>query len=827
MGNTNSPSHIHSKARLAASKFDKDELHVLRATWTDLAERNHGKGIDKDTFLQYFPLCGLLGDRLFAQFDVKGDGLIDMDEFVTGLSICARGTFDEKIHFIFNMYDTSHDQTVSKEELTTLLNHVPKSVLGLNRMNHTAVNMLDSTVPLNDEESVQSAQSGSSEESCPSPFPQPHETVTSRHKREDLSVNTGATTLVSPATEFEEVDAYTNHGIVEKAFQECDLNHEGRLKYEEFKMWIQRTHGVLEYFESMLPFVGEKHHTCHTQKDALPTPKGRSSTTLTRTYSGQLDTVGAISRPVSGTQLSKNNENLYKDSVLRRSKQLDGESTQKLGPRSNSFQMGERIPSCDDLHFDKDNEEHCHQLLCQALELTHSESLRQSLQQIIDKEFGGMTDMPRFTTEENNMYKDVVDKESYLWKRGNMLHRWSKRWYVLSGNCIYYYAHKRDVRPRGVIFLTGCICDKVDDASSELKGYYGMEILHQDLCAGEHYKHESRILYCRSESEREQWLTKIQHAAQVVPIEEDYIICGEIGRGRFSVVCECVHKEHGTRHAVKIIEKASIEPEEKALLRTEIAVLKLVNHPNIIKLEGVYESRTHIYIVMEKLQGGELFQQLRGRPRFSEEEAAKLIRPILESVAYLHDLGIVHRDIKPENILCGGNLEDIKIADFGLSKMVLPSERMDAACGTLSYVAPEVLTEQGYGQETDLWSVGVIMFLVLCGKLPFDGRTQHEIICATVKGDITVSPSTWNKLSEDTKLLIRQLLHKNPKSRITAREALRHPFITRFYPYQRKPLNAADGGSVQSTAPAIGKHYRIVSDDTSTSSSISDAAMTF
>jgi serine/threonine protein kinase len=97
-----------------------------------------------------------------------------------------------------------------------------------------------------------------------------------------------------------------------------------------------------------------------------------------------------------------------------------------------------------------------------------------------------------------------------------------------------------------------------------------------------------------------------------------------------------------------------------------------VNHPNIIKLQGVYESRTRLYIVMEKLVGGELFERIVGRPRFSEDEAGKLIRPILESIAYLHDLGIVHRDLKPENILCGENLDDIKIADFGLSKVCIP-----------------------------------------------------------------------------------------------------------------------------------------------------------
>jgi serine/threonine protein kinase len=202
------------------------------------------------------------------------------------------------------------------------------------------------------------------------------------------------------------------------------------------------------------------------------------------------------------------------------------------------------------------------------------------------------------------------------------------------------------------------------------------------------------------------------------------------------------------------------------------------------------------------LIGGELFERIVGRPRFSELEAAKLLRPLLEAVAYLHDLGIVHRDLKPENILCGEELEDLKIADFGLSKMILPKETMDSACGTLSYVAPEVLTMQGYGKEADLWSVGVILFLLLCGKLPFDGEDHNEIIRSTIQADLKVNPTVWNKLTEDARSLITSLLNKNPKyaivmsvvstipdcplsfsfafvirERITARDSLKHPFI--------------------------------------------------
>ena len=351
-----------------------------------------------------------------------------------------------------------------------------------------------------------------------------------------------------------------------------------------------------------------------------------------------------------------------------------------------------------------------------------------------------------------------------------------------------------DTRPKGVIFLAGSLINAVapkDDNDFSAHGYYGIELLHQDLCTGEHHRHEQRILYCKSAEEQKAWVTELQHAAHVVPIEEDYVIGEEIGRGRFSTVKKCTQIRTGRSFAVKIIEKSTIDQEEKTLLRTEIAVLKLVNHPNIIRMEGVYESKQCMYIVMELLIGGELFERIVGRPRFSEDEAGRLIRPLLESVAYLHDLGIAHRDIKPENILCGTDYDDVKIADFGLSKMVLPLEQMKSACGTLSYVAPEVLTMQGYGKEADLWSVGVIMHLVLCGKLPFDGLDQNDIIRKTINDPINQKSSVWKKLSPDCTALLLRMLCKDPSRRITAREALKHPFVTMHCPLSHAQRAAA------------------------------------
>jgi calcium/calmodulin-dependent protein kinase I len=181
----------------------------------------------------------------------------------------------------------------------------------------------------------------------------------------------------------------------------------------------------------------------------------------------------------------------------------------------------------------------------------------------------------------------------------------------------------------------------------------------------------------------------LQHAGHVVPIELDYELGEELGGGTWGVGFG-VRQGTNDHFAVKIIDKTTIAKADKDSLRNEIAILKLVHHPNIVHMEGVFESRRHIHIVMEKVHGGELFSKIVGRPRFKEPEFKRILRPLLDAVAYLHDLGIVHRDIKPENILCGDEWEDIKVADFGLSKMVMPKEKMEAACGTPSYLAPEV-----------------------------------------------------------------------------------------------------------------------------------------
>ncbi|GLE00947.1 hypothetical protein PINS_up009744 [Pythium insidiosum] len=174
--------------------------------------------------------------------------------------------------------------------------------------------------------------------------------------------------------------------------------------------------------------------------------------------------------------------------------------------------------------------------------------------------------------------------------------------------------------------------------------------------------------------------------------------------------------------------------------------------------------------------------------------------PLLESVAYLHRLGIVHRDIKPENILCGDRPGDLKIADFGLSKLVHPEEIMKMPCGTLNYVAPEVLSERGYGREADIWSIGVIMYLLVRGVLPFQSKNKQEIIQKTVTAEINLdNDPLMSSLSPSCKSLLKGLLTKDPAKRLTAQDALKHEWFT------TRSLARSDsvGNNITSTASSV------------------------
>ncbi|XP_060152079.1 calcium/calmodulin-dependent protein kinase type IV isoform X2 [Globicephala melas] len=220
---------------------------------------------------------------------------------------------------------------------------------------------------------------------------------------------------------------------------------------------------------------------------------------------------------------------------------------------------------------------------------------------------------------------------------------------------------------------------------------------------------------------------------------------------------------------------------DKKIVRTEIGVLLRLSHPNIIKLKEIFETPTEISLVLELVTGGELFDRIVEKGYYSERDAADAVKQILEAVAYLHENGIVHRDLKPENLLYATPAPDapLKIADFGLSKIVEHQVLMKTVCGTPGYCAPEILRGCAYGPEVDMWSVGIITYILLCGFEPFyDERGDQFMFRRILNCEYYFISPWWDEVSLNAKDLVRKLIVLDPKKRLTTFQALQHPWVT-------------------------------------------------
>jgi len=261
-------------------------------------------------------------------------------------------------------------------------------------------------------------------------------------------------------------------------------------------------------------------------------------------------------------------------------------------------------------------------------------------------------------------------------------------------------------------------------------------------------------------------------------INDFYELGEELGRGEFSTVVLGRKKDTGEEFAIKCIEKHEVDTDR---LETEVEILKAVEHPHIISLEEFFDTPETLYLVMELVSGGELFDKITDLGAYSEHTAAVLVKNILSAVLYLHELNIAHRDLKPTNLLLKDDedLTNVKIADFGLSKIIGENTMMQTACGTPIYVAPEVLTGEAYEKEVDMWSVGVITYILLCGFPPFfdDGSNMGQLFEQIMSGDFDYPEEYWDEISDDAKDLIDNLLLVDPATRFTAAQALAHPWL--------------------------------------------------
>ena len=372
----------------------------------------------------------------------------------------------------------------------------------------------------------------------------------------------------------------------------------------------------------------------------------------------------------------------------------------------------------------------------------------------------------------NELKEEKITYENYIYKVSTT-NKLKKYYLVLINKDIYYYKNEDKKEVMGMHNLSGCF---VKDNGTKIlndKTYYSFTLV---------FPSKERSFYCNSKEIYENFTQKLKEAFGYLNFFDYYEMLDDLGEGIFGSVKLGVEKKTKERVAIKIIKKKKAKPSDIELVRTEIDVMKLCHHPNVVHLLDHFENAEYIFIVMEYIRGGRLTDYMKEKKfNFSEKRAAELIYEIAVGVKYLHKYGIIHRDLKPDNIMLteANDKGHIKIMDFGLSKILGKKEKTSDGFGTLTFVSPEVLIRKPYNKEIDIWSIGVILYLMLSGDLPFDDEEDDEqkIAKSIVFNEVEFPQKKFGNKSKEVIDLIKRCLTKEPKDRIKVDEIIKSDWI--------------------------------------------------
>ena len=367
---------------------------------------------------------------------------------------------------------------------------------------------------------------------------------------------------------------------------------------------------------------------------------------------------------------------------------------------------------------------------------------------------------------------EKVTYENYIYKVSTT-NKLKKYYLVLINKDIYYYKNEDKKEVVGMHNLSGCFVK--DNATKVIndKTYYSFTLV---------FPSKERSFYCSSKEIYDNFTEKLKESFGYLNFFDYYEMLDDLGEGIFGSVKLGVEKKTKERVAIKIIKKKKAKPSDIELVRTEIDIMKLCHHPNVVHLLDHFENADYIFIVMEYIRGGRLTDYMKEKKfHFSEKRAAEIIYEIAIGVKYLHKYGIIHRDLKPDNIMLteSNDKGHIKIMDFGLSKILGKKEKTSDGFGTLTFVSPEVLIRKPYNKEIDIWSIGVILYLILSGDLPFDDEEDDEqkIAKSIVYNEVEFPSKKFGNKSKEVIELIKRCLTKEPKDRIKIDEIIKSDWI--------------------------------------------------
>ena len=731
-------------SRIAENKNDSKE------------KQNKINGITKTVFDKYYELPGIIGDRLFRVFNKKNREYISLSDFTSGMINLFCEDFDKTSKFIFDFYDYDNDGKITKEDIKTILSYI---TLG--------------------------------------------ESPNSKSPMKDITYK----------------NRVTSQEDLNKILKKCYNNIKGEyMTYDDFKKVVEEVNS--DIYLMIYLFLLENKPFKRENIISYMKPEERKNTTTLSPSPKKM-----IASPSKNTQFSPYRKFTKRKSVYLETQNdkihqmisnspnnIDSPTQKRQSKRRRTMERKDPIILLQNMELNKDVENKKNKEINnkRVKEITKSQKVRkdypekdvpiepaykQSMkkrnlnnnplskeklkdddeeEKMMNEDYENDSDSDN---DENYEYEDdeeVIKYEGYLYKLID--NKMRKLWFKLVHRDLYFFKDKKEDSHRGMHNLSGLFIQVEEAKVFEGKKYYCFSVV---------YPAKTRIYYCTDEKEYKGWIENLKKATGFTNLLDIYDVKQKLGNGKFGLVKLGVNKQTKEKVAIKIMNKNKMDSSDVELMRTEIEILKICQHPNIIRLYDIFENIDYIYIIMEYCPGGDLFSYLENRNfKVSEERAAILMKKMCDAVFYFQSFfGVIHRDLKPENVLMTSDKDDgdIRILDFGLSKISIPNEKCTEPYGTLTYCAPEIILDEPYNKEVDMWSLGIMTYLMVSGRLPFNSEDENKIArkIAFDEPDYEKN-SCWKTLSCECIDFIKKLLNKDPKKRMIIEDAIKHPWFKKF-----------------------------------------------
>ena len=771
----------------------------LKQVWKDLLGRSGdtneaSKGIDKVTFQKYYELPGLISERLFSVFDNDNKGYLALNDFTSTMLTLFSSDFNDLLELIFKFYDFDRDDKITKEDIRMVLSYVP--TYKKNKKNSENSGLKFDTEDFQDRLKSQ------------------------KELHDKLNIIFGQKENIN-LEEFTEITKNKNSDIF--LFILVFLYEHRPFSSETVKNLENIKKSPLLSFRKKEVLIASPNldsNLCVTEtlqkSPAMKNANLGDRMTKNNNLYKNMKFLGLLSgRNLNNNiNIKENNDNNIKENEHNNNTvislqipvippaQKESKEESKINDNTEETKeeekdltsKGQRKPARKSLKFFSDknkvteekknyneNEEEEEMNFSYARPFEGRDILNKKKKSKDEEEKMNTKEIDEDDEDNEQNEDDIPDSnekqedttEGYLYKiQGNKM---KKIYFKLIHKDLYYYKSKDIKKHKGMHNLSGVYIKDEGVVTIKDKKLYCFNII---------FPSKERKYYLQNEKEYLKWVESIRKVVHYSNLRDLYEIKGNLGKGKFGLVKLGEHKESGRQVAIKIINKEVIEGMELERIKSEIDILKIAKHPNIIKLYDVFENEKYIYIIMEYCAGGDLFNYIEKRDfKIKESRAAEIVHKLCTAVYFLHQYGIIHRDLKPENILMTDITDDadIRLVDFGLGKMIGPGEKCDEPFGTFSYVAPEVLQEKPYDFKVDLFAIGIITYLLVAGFLPFDDENSEKEIARQTVYEPTPFPSfVWKNISLEAKMFVDNLSDKNPDKRMNIQEVLQHKWLQKF-----------------------------------------------